>query len=475
MAEFRVAQSELPDLANPFTLSTGSHTIVVTIEAEPTSFFEILLIDEFGEPLDQPVELVITIDGTENTIATGSDGKAKIENTAGVQNAELSFSDKSISDLQSALNPRWSQIPRIKGNESNIIKKSEDTSVVYLRTALKDQRITLNCDAPQKISVQQSVVMARMKGLYFDTMKCFLLPQAIKPLQLINDIYKDNPDSKLLIVGHTDTSGKRSYNDQLSIDRAESVAAYLTDTVDSWLAWYDDGIDEDKRWGKHENNLMLDTVLTGQNLTKNADKVKEFQKWHNTQLQNEESTDEPLAEDGDLGPKTLQALIMRYMKQDNTSLPEGIEPVVHGCGEYFPLDETEKELDQNAKDSQHDQGDRRVELFFFNNPIGILPQPSGTNSSKDSTEYPEWRSRSRKIEVGDGQDILTIKFLDAKGNPMPPGTPYRVTIGNAVREGTLEDTESVDFTGIFLEDEDTALVEWSESSEWTYSNPKADS
>ncbi|MBN1552285.1 OmpA family protein [bacterium] len=473
MAEYHVAEPELPDLKDPFILSAGKHTIIIALEpAIPPAFFEILLADEFGVPIDQPVEVVIATANTNDTVLTDSCGIAKVENVSGVHDAELSFTQNSITHLESVLGIRWKQFPRMTGRENDKIKKSDKNTVVHLRSTLIDQKIPIVSGIQKKISIQQPVVMARMKGLYFDTMKCFLLPEAIEPLRLINNIYKDNSDSKLLIIGHTDTSGKQTYNDQLSIDRAESVAAYLTDNIDAWIPWYDESIDDGRRWGKHENNQMLDTVLSEQNLPGNADKVKEFQKLHNAKLISEGGAEGPLAEDGVLGNETRRALIMRYMKQDNTSLPAGIEPIIHGCGEHFPLDDSEKELDTDPKNSAHDQADRRVELFFFSNPVGILPEPTGKNSAKGSIEYPEWRSRSRKIEVGDDRGSLTIRFIDGNGQPMPIGTPYRVTVGNTVREGTLTESGVAVFYGMLLEGEDTAFVEWGEASKCTYTNPQ---
>lgn len=41
-------------------------------------------------------------------------------------------------------------------------------------------------------------------------------------------IIEDVPDTKLKIIGHTDNIGGKSYNDNLSLNRAKSVASYLS-------------------------------------------------------------------------------------------------------------------------------------------------------------------------------------------------------------------------------------------------------
>jgi outer membrane protein OmpA-like peptidoglycan-associated protein len=58
-----------------------------------------------------------------------------------------------------------------------------------------------------------------------------LLNDAAKALQ---DIDKD--DYLLQIIGHTDTSGPSSYNEQLSLERARAVLAYLRDQKD--VPWW---------------------------------------------------------------------------------------------------------------------------------------------------------------------------------------------------------------------------------------------
>jgi len=73
----------------------------------------------------------------------------------------------------------------------------------------------------------------RLVGAFFDTNKCFLLPSAMTGIRKLVAVYDKHPKGEMLIVGHTDTSGDPSYNDPLSLERAEAVKAYLTDDVDA--------------------------------------------------------------------------------------------------------------------------------------------------------------------------------------------------------------------------------------------------
>ncbi len=233
------------------------------------------------------------------------------------------------------------------------------------------------------LEVKEEIICLRLIGMHFDTNKNFLLPDAMKGIQSLIDIYKQHPDSELLVVGHTDRSGSPSYNDPLSVERADAVAAFLTDDVDAWLARYKTSVSSEKRWGTIEDNHMLESLADFPTKPATQSTVEWFQETRG------------LGVDNDAGPETRRQLITEYMAHDKTTLPAGIEMVTHGCGENFPLDEA-GEIDTNAPDGEKDDKDRRVEIFVFD-PPGIRPKPKGKNSKKGSKEYPEWRRRTTEI------------------------------------------------------------------------------
>ena len=227
------------------------------------------------------------------------------------------------------------------------------------------------------LKVKEEIICLRFIGMHFDTNKNFLLPDAMNGIQSLIDIYKQHPDSELLVVGHTDRSGSPSYNDPLSVERADAVAAFLTDDVDAWLARYKTSVSSEKRWGTIEDNHMLESLADFPTKPATQSAVEWFQETRG------------LGVDNDAGPETRRQLITEYMAHDKTTLPAGVEMVTHGCGENFPLDEA-GEVDANAPDGEKDDKDRRVEIFVFD-PPGIRPKPKGKNSKKGSKEYLEWR------------------------------------------------------------------------------------
>jgi outer membrane protein OmpA-like peptidoglycan-associated protein len=104
-----------------------------------------------------------------------------------------------------------------------------------LRDALDPVQVVAGVNV---VSVQPPVTQARLLGMFFELNKNFLLPTALPSLSQIKALYDQNPNSQLLVVGHTDTSADPATNDPLSVERAEAVAQYLAEDVDAWLARY---------------------------------------------------------------------------------------------------------------------------------------------------------------------------------------------------------------------------------------------
>lgn len=76
--------------------------------------------------------------------------------------------------------------------------------------------------------VEDVVKLAELDNIYFDFDKHNIRPDAAaeldKIVNLMNNIY---PEMVIRIESHTDARGSLSYNDRLSIDRANSTYEYL--------------------------------------------------------------------------------------------------------------------------------------------------------------------------------------------------------------------------------------------------------
>ncbi len=64
-------------------------------------------------------------------------------------------------------------------------------------------------------------------GIYFETNKYNINPASEQTLNKLSKILKEYPDTNVLVVGHTDSSGIDSYNMTLSENRAKAVTSYF--------------------------------------------------------------------------------------------------------------------------------------------------------------------------------------------------------------------------------------------------------
>ena len=77
------------------------------------------------------------------------------------------------------------------------------------------------------LSRAQGGEQIRIDSIHFETGKANLEPGSIPTLRRIFDMMRDNPEIRLEITGHTDSTGSRELNQRLSELRAESVASWL--------------------------------------------------------------------------------------------------------------------------------------------------------------------------------------------------------------------------------------------------------
>ena len=73
-----------------------------------------------------------------------------------------------------------------------------------------------------------NVTFDESSGVYFDTEKYNINSKSQATLNKLADIFKEYPDSNILVEGHTDDTGSESYNLTLSKNRAQAVTNYLT-------------------------------------------------------------------------------------------------------------------------------------------------------------------------------------------------------------------------------------------------------
>jgi outer membrane protein OmpA-like peptidoglycan-associated protein len=293
------------------------------------------------------------------------------------------------------------------------------------------QRFTLQGGTQFTLVIGRAVRRVRLVGMFFDTDKCFLRPSAMAGIRGIKQEFDQHPKSNLLIVGHTDTSGKDDHNLKLSVERAKAVEAFLTDDVDAWVAHFGDESGRvSNTWSTTEVQAMLSALpeggkpflapegVDGNDGPQTKAAIRQFQEAKG------------LKADGIAGPVTQRAVITDYMALQDTSFPGGITITVHGCGENFPVAET--------NDGKRSPEDRRVEMFFFDGPIA--PPPPGETSAKGSDEYPQWVAavtNTSDFTLGGAEPTINpFRY----GFPIGPPSPWSpAAIFRVVGEGDTDE------------------------------------
>ena len=365
--------------------------------------FTVRWVDEIGSGLSG-VGLRFTVADAHESRTTDGNGVASVDKQrAGSARVEIA----DASTLLDAVKSRWTQI-----RDRPSLTEEQRVTILELRSS-ELPALDLETNKLRIVSVQPWVLRARLHGGFFDTNKCFIVPQALAAVRQVVKLCEAEHDTTVLIVGHTDSTGKAADNDALSLERADAMKAYLTEDVDTWLAWYDAGIAEKKRWGKIEDHRMLNALPDAR--TRGTEQpVRWFQRTRGLFL------------DGKAGPETRRALVTEYMALAGTSLSHDAEVVTHGCGENFPH---EPEPDDTA-----DHENRCVDVFLFDRSCGVLPPPPGKNSSAGAKEYPEWirRARQTRVALAEGLGWLRIK-LEVEETHV-----YQLSAGEDLFDGSVD-------------------------------------
>ena len=215
--------------------------------------------------------------------------------------------------------------------------------------------------------------------------------QCIPGVSLIEATLKflENGNKKMLVAGHTDTSGTNEYNIPLSKNRAGTVFSAITGDRELFKIMSDAPHISKKE--EKEKVLRKDKIAIAdwaaktfgwncsykENSNYDIATFKAFQREYNSHSHAGSSEGTELATDGDWGPLTWGAVFDCYeldlakrlsisreelkeyrsrFKWDDIILDSNVPYT--GCGEYHPIDMAEK-------DNYRSQENRRVEVYFF--------------------------------------------------------------------------------------------------------------
>ncbi|MDX1462963.1 MAG: OmpA family protein [Marinirhabdus sp.] len=92
------------------------------------------------------------------------------------------------------------------------------------------QKIETEIPGAQVERVDDGIVVTfdENSGVYFDTNKYNINAASQATLDKLTGVLREYPDTDVLVIGHTDSTGSDSYNMTLSKQRAQSVTSYFT-------------------------------------------------------------------------------------------------------------------------------------------------------------------------------------------------------------------------------------------------------
>lgn len=222
------------------------------------------------------------------------------------------------------------------------------------------------------ITLRAGAVIAKAFLIHFRFDRAFFEPCMREVLERLVHYADAHPDEKIVVVGHTDLTGRDDYNQSLSERRARSVFAFLTfgTSADLRTAAINDWKELRKgpcgglsdNWRTREYQYMLQDLeyysgnIDEQHGPKTDQAVRAFQR------------DKGLPQTGFVNEATWGALVEAYLEAGSLAMPENrflpnasTEPACDGgilkwlgCGEKDPV--------RNTQDAW--RPNRRVEILF---------------------------------------------------------------------------------------------------------------
>ena len=141
------------------------------------------------------------------------------------------------------------------------------------------QRIEEEIPGAQVERVDDAIVVTfdENSGVYFATNKYTINSASQETLNKLIGVFKEYPDTNILVVGHTDNVGADDYNMTLSKDRAYSVTNYLSSngisTVRLNTNWYGESQpmhDNTTAAGRAKNRRVNVAIVPGDNMINDA-------------------------------------------------------------------------------------------------------------------------------------------------------------------------------------------------------------
>lgn len=122
-----------------------------------------------------------------------------------------------------------------------------------------------------------NVTFDESSGVYFDTERFNINSRSQETLNKLANIFKEYPDTNILVEGHTDSQGSESYNLTLSKNRAQAVTNYLVENgisqgrlTTNWYGESQPKYDNNTAEGRAKNRRVEVAIVANEQLQKEA-------------------------------------------------------------------------------------------------------------------------------------------------------------------------------------------------------------
>lgn len=154
----------------------------------------------------------------------------------------------------------------------------------YIGSRMDEQAKQIEEEIPgaevERVGEGINVTFDEASGVYFDTEKYNINAKSQETLNKLAGIFKEYPNTNILVEGHTDNTGSDSYNLTLSKNRAQAVTNYM---VTSGLSkgrfdtkWYGEAqpkYDNTTAEGRAKNRRVELAIVANEELKKEAEEA----------------------------------------------------------------------------------------------------------------------------------------------------------------------------------------------------------
>lgn len=154
----------------------------------------------------------------------------------------------------------------------------------YIGNRMDEQAKEIEQEIPgaevERVGEGINVTFDESSGVYFDTEKFNINAASQESLNKLAAIFKEYPDTNILVEGHTDSQGSDSYNLTLSKNRAQAVTNYLVNNGVSKgrieTKWYGESqpkYDNNTAEGRAKNRRVELAIVANEKMQREAEQA----------------------------------------------------------------------------------------------------------------------------------------------------------------------------------------------------------